>query len=87
MVLLAIRESQGPKLKHWLSYTCVFSLKPHKKKKKRYTCLMHIEKCYVYNIFLTNPKYQVVISSYYWGKKIILVDIYIYIYIHTQRLI
>ena len=58
--------------------------KKKKKKKRRYTCLIHIEKCYVYNIFLTNPKYQVVISSYYWGKKIILVDIYIYIYTHRD---
>ena len=31
------------------------------------------EKCYMHNIFTTNPKWQVVIGYYCWGKKVILV--------------
>ena len=31
-------------------------------------CLQHF-----YNIFITNPKWQVVTSCYCWGKKVILV--------------
>ena len=30
------------------------------------------EKWYVYNIFTTNPKWQIVTNCYCWGKKVIL---------------
>ena len=39
-----------------------------KKKKREMICLQHF-----YNIFTTNPKWQVVTNCYCWGKKVILV--------------
>ena len=32
-----------------------------------------LEKCYMHNIFTTNPKLQIVIGYYFWAKKVILV--------------
>ena len=33
----------------------------------------HNKKCYIHNIFTTNPKWQVVTNCYCWGKNVILV--------------
>ena len=31
---------------------------------------MKKKKCYIHNIFIANPKWQVIMGCYWWGKKI-----------------